>query len=507
MKDRKNPRIEQQKQKTSAKKNKILTAGSIIILIFSAITFIFIPAMTDSLKKQLPPFGKYNGKPIKYESGSEFAQMVEYYEQQEKNRGRQLDESAYFQIFSNAFSTTAINMAFADEVKKSGYIPSDKLIDRTMLPYFYDSENKFSARIYRDTPDAKKIELRQQITQSLITQKYARDIFGSGGAQSNEPAYGIKSSEAEQAFIRSMQRKERAFRMAVFSKDAFPASEAAAFGREHPELFQKLNLSVVTVETESEAKKISAQLKRNEITFDDAAKEFSNKAHSDEDGVLTENFAYQIKNILTGENDLNRLCALAENETSDVIQTKEGYSLFRCFAAPEDADFSNAEMQSAVDSYMKLYEAGRIEDFIIAQAKDFAAAAVNSGFADAGKKFGIEVVSVPPFSMNYGNNPLLSFIDTAAAPALQNAETNEHFLKTAFSLKEREISEPLVLGSNVIVLQLSEETEKADDADSFAYIFPYYVSQFDQSAVQQFFMTSKKLENNFISVYFSNFMN
>ena len=85
---------------------------------------------------------------------------------------------------------------------------------------------------------------------------------------------------------------------------------------------------------------------------------------------------------------------------------------------------------------------------------------------------------------------------------MTNAERNENFLKKAFALKQvNDISEPFVLGNNIVVLQYTTETT-AEDEDININSFVNY----DENAASAAILKSDKLENNFLSVYFENFM-
>ena len=68
--------------------------------------------------------------------------------------------------------------------------------------------------------------------------------------------------------------------------------------------------------------------------------------------------------------------------------------------------------------------------------------------------------------MNYGSNDLLGVIDQNV-PVLAGAATNEDFLKKAFSLKLNEVSSPITLKSNVIVLKLVSEEAVNDVFDNW----------------------------------------
>jgi hypothetical protein len=165
-------------------------------------------------------------------------------------------------------------------------------------------------------------------------------------------------------------------------------------------------------------------------------------------------------------------------------------------------------MIADVKTYMAVYEAGRIEDYYINIANDFITAAARDGFDTACTAFGTEKIDIPAFPINYGNNSLMTTLPVDTVKQLSGAQTNEDFLVKAFALKDGELSEPLVLGKNIVVLKMKEETKLEDSVlESLEFMYPYYTTNFDQTAVSTYFMSSSKLENNLLDVYFKYFMN
>ena len=82
-------------------KKHFYTIGSIIILLFSAVIFIVLPAMVGGAKAQkLPPFGSYDGKQITYEPGTIFSNTVTNYAEALKWQGQDITENTYFYIFN-----------------------------------------------------------------------------------------------------------------------------------------------------------------------------------------------------------------------------------------------------------------------------------------------------------------------------------------------------------------------------------------------------------------------
>lgn len=497
------------KKEHKSHRNVGITIGSIIILIISAVTFIFVPAMTQGMTgEKLPPFGSYNGKKIEYTQGSYFAQMVETYGEQLQNNGQTVDDQSYFYIFNSAFAATVVNYGITDEVKQSGYVVPTQLIDRTMVPYFYDTNGNYSAKIYRDTPDSTKIEMRTSLEEQLFSSRYVEDIFGTntGFSLTETNMYGLKSSQNEIAFVADMSNNKRGFSMVSFNTADYPKTEAATFGKANSELFTKYNLSVVTLSSEAEAKKILKQINNKEVLFGDAVTEYSTKQYSDDNGIITSAYNYQIKNIVKNAADFQKITSLSPETVSDVIETTSGYSIFKANGAPVVADFTDASLIDVAYNYMVTYEAGVIEDYYTNLAKDFTAVATTRGFNTAASAYNLDTVTIEPFPVNYGNNALLPYVPTDVE-ALQGVQTNENFLQTAFSLQNGEISAPIVIGKKVVVLQLTNETQSDDGyADSLAFMYPYYTSQFDQTSVQSYFMESDKLENKFFDVYFEYFL-
>ena len=259
-------------------------------------------------------------------------------------------------------------------------------------------------------------------------------------------------------------------------------------------------MSIVTVEEKSNAESIAKRIANNEITFEDAVSEYSEKTYSSSDGKLTNAYQYQISNILQNKDDLAAITGLSTGAVSDIIQTNTGYSIFKNNAAVTKPDFNSEDLQRVLSSYISAYESTVIEDYFTSKAKDFIAEAKKSDFNAAAEKFGAKASEIAPFPLNYGNIDVLNKIDTSA-DGLSNAENNETFLNTAFSLKLNEMSEPFVLNNNIAVLQYTTEGT-SDDDDVNTNLFLTY----DRNSATDIVMKSDKLENNFLSVYFDNYM-
>ena len=490
-------------------KNKLLWIGSVIILILSVFSFIVFGVGTEIFTalfgKNLPAFGSYDGKPIKYEQGTYFANTVAQYVE---NNGKSSNASTYYTAFRYAFNQTVFTMMVEDAVEKSGYKVPESAEDRIMISYFSD-ENGYSKKLYSQASDSYKTSLRKEISESLFRSRYMEDLFGSSEAVGNETLYGLKVSDKEKNFLADTIKESRAFNLVSFAIDDLPEDEIQKFGEAHTDLFQKYDLSVLSFDTKEDAEAALKQLRANEITFEDALTLDTAKSYyREENGKLTNNYAYQIASIIapsdddTAKNAENAVKALKKDELSDVIQMRNGFSIFRGDGESSSAILSDSDTLSDISSYIKTYEASYMQDYYMNIAKNFVSDAVSTNFDEACDKFELVKTEVPAFPLNYGNSSMFTNIPSSVS-ALNGVSTNENFLKTAFSMKENEVSEPIVLGRNVVVLQLTQVLR--DEALANTESYSSESVNYDLNALQTAVLTSKKVVNNVDSVYFANF--
>ena len=508
-------------------KKTLLFVGSVIILVLAAVTFIFIPALAPHAVGKAAVFGKYDGKPIELSQGSEFANAVanytESYRDYARAQGKELQDYDYFSIYSYAFNAAVTTIAYRKAVESSGWEPSEQAVARQIvqLPNFTEN-GRVSQKRYNALSASDRASLKKSIESQLVWQRFTDDTFGATSADvtgsgaaiklGDSRLFGLKTSDAEVAFLAEKGAQKRSFSLAAFNTADYPDSEVIAYGKEHSDLFTRYDLSVITTNDEAEAKKVLSQITSEELAFDaDTVAAYSEKYYSDSTGKVTAAYKYQLQTAIPAEEDLASVLALKEDELSGVIKTSNGYSIFRAdgkavepvFEAAATDDESGASGDAAVTvvrNYIKANESGLVEDYYLGIAKNFAASAVANGFEGACKDFGTELVEVPAFTLNYGNAAIYGSIPSDISQ-LSGAATNENFLKTAFSLKNSEVSEPIVLGSNVLVLKLTgEQTDSVSDDDKNA--LSDKLADYDQSAAQTALLTSDKVENDVYNAFF-----
>lgn len=491
---------EVKKEKKSVKKV-LLSVGSIVILILAAITFVFIPGMAQAGNGGVPVFGSWDGEQVKYEQGSYFVNRLQSYLEAAKQSNQEISDYVYQYYLYNSFMESINRLAFIDYAKSTGYTLSSIKVDRAMIPYF--SENgKYSDRLYRNTPDSEKNNLRNQISDDLLYTRFVLDYFSNDVMKMNEEyadfAYGLKTSDAELAFINKMNSTAKSFDIVFFDTNNYPSSKAVEFANENPDLFNKYSFNAISVESESVAKKILSQIKNAEITFEDAVKEYSKNYYTTSEGELKNKYEYQIKATLNSEEDFANLKNLEVDSLSEVIKTGTGYTIYKCVAVSEPTDVKNSETINTVLAYLKSNEMGMIEDYYKAEAENFIATAKETSFDKACSKFDLTKETVTDYVLNYSNASLIRTANTSVSQ-IASSYANENFLKTLFALSNNEISKPVVLDKNIAVLKVINSKSSAEQIEKLAYI--ENAASVDQSTILENVYDSKKLKNDFEKTY------
>ena len=154
-------------------KKSVLTVGSILILILSAIVFVLVPAMVGSSNpfSKIPYVGKYKNQKITMEPGSEFqnnlSNIVQNLEQQGYQQSRYLLQYAFQQSFANVVQGLAVE----DSVKSSGYKPSTSEINQQIVEAFSYS-GKFDKTAYQKQSSSSKQSLRKAIKEDAIKTRF-----------------------------------------------------------------------------------------------------------------------------------------------------------------------------------------------------------------------------------------------------------------------------------------------------------------------------------------------
>jgi hypothetical protein len=283
----------------------------------------------------------------------------------------------------------------------------------------------------------------------------------------------------------------------------FPEEELISYAEENPEQFRSAELSVITTRgTREEAEEIRRQAVERESTFEDLAREHSTGALAEQGGDMGRIFAYELERDLTQPEDVEEVLSTAEDEFSPVIETPTGWAFYRVNSPTRDFDPEDQQTIEAVRSYLTTFQRGYIEDFVREQAASFAEAARQTSFEEAASQEELEVAETPFFPINYGDSPFFSQLNQEEGQRIAEASQTERFYLEGFSLRDGEVSEPIVLRQSVVVLRMDEERSVTEeDTEFLTDYYPYLIQQNQSRQVRLSFVQDELLEDNFAQTF------
>ncbi|MDR2747390.1 MAG: peptidylprolyl isomerase [Treponema sp.] len=492
----KKPRIQEEESGKSEiirrfKANPAIFIGTVVVLIIVIVAFVFVPAYVPSAGGGGADltFGYYEKEPITYRPGSYFARMYEYYNSQ--MRGNYGADDAYFvnfQVWQNAYQAAVIHTAILQEMKKTGYEPPNSLVDREVALQYMAS--------YRQENDAGKLALWRSVKETITTEKYLQD------------QYELIKPAGEEEFVVSMVVPQRRFEGTSFNLQSYPETEVAAYAAQNSGLFRSIHLSRITITSgEKEARQILASVKDGTSSFEDAARNQSQDTFADRGGDVGVQMAYELATLIRDEAEREKITALKKGELSDLVNDEENWMFFRAEEDPIPVDTADSSQLEKIRSYILLFERGRMDDYFIRKAEELRAKAAvggTEGFSAAVEEAELKKFSFGPLPVNYGNLeffPRLEKIETFSDTVIASFAASDSFWLAAFSTPLGAISEPLVLGDQVLLLLPLEEAEPEEyTAEASRAGFQYYVQLAAQN-INPFFTQNPKFQDQFWQTY------
>ena len=440
-------------------------------------------------------FGSYMGKDISYYQGSYFAQQRDNIAAQARTGASQNTLAEAQSIWYQAFINTAEHIAIITQAEQAGVRISDDALDTALLKYpaYLDDNGRFSETRFAAVSSSDKATTRKLTREELETNVFFTDI-----------ATGVKTGSKETEFIRNMLTPERSFSFVSWPFSAFPTEEVRKYGEANKSRFVRIKVSRILVKaSESQATEIRKKIVDKISTFEELAKTYSKDGYADKGGDMGWRYAYDLEADFEAKDTAQKVLALKSGELSDVLKGTFGWMIYRCDSDATDPDFSNPTTLDDVKAYITKYEKGKIEDYYNEKAAQFARRSAEAGFDQAAREAGQKAIPTQAFPLNLGNMfslaPLRAIPDTATPT---NAVYSEDFFYRAFSLGKDQVSAPVVLDDQVLVMKLTGEQQLPDAMVKIIDNWVGYVAnQSIQSDLAQVLMSPDKLKDNFAAAF------
>ncbi len=490
----------------SAIKHPLMWTLSFLLLVIIVVAFVVMPINTGfAATNQSIVFGYYDGTEISYKAGNYFASQYDAYKANNGAEGTD-NVQAEYSALKQAFDRTVLHTAVIKSVKQLDVSVTDSKIDSQLAdnPRFQEN-GVFSKERFSQINSLDLLNMRNLARDEILQNRVFQDVVNGGVI-----------SAKETGFIKEIGRLNRSFEFVAFTNADYPDSEVQKYATANSQLFKSLEVSVFTVTKKTDADNYRQQILDNKTTFENTAKNYSIDTYKGSSGVRGAVSYHELKIDLDKGELADQVFALKKGALSAVLAVPNGFAIYRADSDVKEFDLTNPSNLKTVRDYLVANQKGIIEDYLQATAKDFSVVARKDGLEKASKVANKKVELTNSFPINYGgilfptmygNYPIMASPGSADNKALSNASDKEDFFTKAFSLKKDEISAPILLSDEILILKLKEE-KLLDEAalGLFANFASSLAQYFVNVDMQASIVDRTKLVDNFDKTFIAHFI-
>ncbi|UCF98736.1 MAG: peptidylprolyl isomerase [Spirochaetaceae bacterium] len=473
-----------------------LYAFSVVLLIVIVVTFVGGPAISRTGGGGRIIFGYYKNKPIEFFPDNYFSQRKDAIADQLRQSGEQEDLAVQaYQVWRTAFDQTVLHTAILAEAEEGNMWISEDQVNQALIergPYTIDGT--FSVERYNATSNPRKLTYRNLYREQLIHEQHLEDIF-----------QGLRESPQEARFLAEMVEQQRRFSLVSFPFDNYPEEQFQTYAAENRERFRRVKLSRILVKSsEREAKEIRNKLVDRTGSFEELARAHSKDVYAEKGGDMGWRYYYDMEADFEDSAAVDTVFELEETEISPVLESRFGWVIFRSDSPALEPDFNVPETIEVVRDYVMRYEKGMVEDYTLELAESFRERVEDVGFLGATLEEDYTVGLTDYFPLNYQSYYFLSPVRSPLEQVnLSSAAYSEDFFLQAFSLAAGQVSSPILLDDQVVVLRLDDIREAPErERDLLGDYYTYYTQQSVEQDLQNVLLNPDYIQDNFDATFY-----
>lgn len=471
-------------KKNNKKQNNLgVFIGSLIILLVVVISFILAPALGDLANKNMGDieFGSYGKEKITFSRIKNTPFQREIAQLTQSSTANPSD----YRTIRTAFNRTVAKSAAIVKFDENGYIiTKEQLDDAVLKSAIYNENGSFSSVLFKNTTEARRQEIRDEIERAIKIQTVE-----------NYTVREQKRSKSYIDFLTTLSDKKRNFKYITYEYSSYPNNLISNYGIENINKFKEFDMSMITVEKQSQADDIIKKLEEKEFTFAELAKLHSTDNFKNEGGKVPGSILRVELETYFKIEDSTKLDNLTANGSPVILEGENSVTLIKLDSDIIEPDFNKSETRDKVKQYMMSNERGLIEDYFLKKASS-----VTGNLLSSGK----EVKETGLFSINYASDQLIfsSINSVSKDPIFNSARANENFYNQLFDLNSNTISEPIVLGDTISIFQLKEEIiQETEKSDYLNYAINATLANYKSKINEDLLMKSNKFVDNFSEGY------
>lgn len=496
-KSKKDGTVAKEQKVVAVKPKSKVTPGwvfGMIVLLLIAVSFVLAPAIQAFVGPKNSNgivFGKYGKEDIKYAYGNYFYDQVQNYGGQYKNTGDNATQTLY-QIWKSAYDSTVLYTAVNQLVAKAGIIAADEVVNRTIINSgAYNKDGKFDIELYQKATAESKASVEKSVRRSVPYQIVIDDI---GSAL---------SSSAEADYVAKMASVGRTFNYVNFNASLYPDEKASVYALQNKQLFYSMDLSIISVETEDEAKSLSSAIASGEKSFEEVAISSSKDSYAANEGKVGTVYYFGLVSNFKNPEDATKLLTAKSGDVIGPLEGPGAWSIYRLDSTPLEADYASPALLSTVKAYLVSSADPVVDDYLLTLANDFAKDAKDD-FAAAAEKAELDIVSVGGTPYNVAQSTYMNnFSYTDPQGMLASVATTKEMGQKLYTAELGTVLEPIKSNTSYLVVQAGEEVADEGMGSYIQMFYNYLSGSQNQQDFSQALYSSDQFQDNFLVTFFS----
>ncbi len=474
--------------------SKILTYIILAVISIVLIVGIIVPSLGSSARNASISFGSYDGEDIVFTPGNYFYRQYQAQAQQATGS----DEMAAYQIWNGAYQSTVFHTAMTRMADDAGIVIAEETLKRQIIESgAYDKDGKFDNATYESASIESRNALKKQVEDLIPTRMILADM-----QSTLDPA-------GELEYIQALGQEAKAFEYVVLDASLYPEELTREFAMNNPSEFVMIDISIISLASEEEALDVRSSIEEGQMTFEEAAVQYSQDALAAEGGKAGVFHLHEIKSNFAVEEEVNELFSTAQGEVTRPFETPGGYALYRVEQKPFPADLADPEVLDNVRAYIQTNNPD-ITSTYVKNVGEQLLADISSGvsFSEAGAALSLEPVTVGLTPVDVNSSAfLMGFRYTDQGGFLASLSSDVDAMRSLYSLETGDVSDLIETNGSYLVATVSETASVSDSTSQYiGMLYDYIKEQQVQQELISSIFSSDSFEDNFMTTYISEIM-
>jgi hypothetical protein len=294
----------------------------------------------------------------------------------------------------------------------------------------------------------------------------------------------------------------RTFRYISLNPALYPDELASQYALQNKQLFYSMDMSIISMDSEENAKAVYDAIVNGETSFEEAATQNSLDSYAAEGGKIGRLYYYGLVSNFKNADEAVTLLSAKSGDVLGPFEANGAWAIYKLNSTPQEADYASEELLASVKAYLATSDSNSIDTFLADLATELQREIASKGLDEVALEHDLSVVEVSATPLNLGESQYMSnFSYTDNAGLLANAATNPEIAKQLYTAEEHTLLDPIKSGASYLLVETGENVQDETMGSYIRTFYDYYSGAQNQQDLSQALYSSDAFEDNFLTTF------